>query len=514
MVNLLFISGNSKINSIKNSLQPLLKVKIDVVNDFDYGLKDVFEKRPALVFIQDQIAGVTGESVARHIQMLLGTGAPSFILMHDGNLKAKPIKGLYDQLIDLSHDDAKVMADIQNSLKSLLGSQWQKIFVSPKAKKPNTTPTLAVPGDHRIIADQLVDELFSSRDDVVPELEKKDQSPDFTELDSSQEEPFQFVSSTNEQLEDILSAVPSEAEEKENVTATVSATDNDYLPESSEPELSSPPLVPANSPHNTPEPREHDAGVPPDETSPGHAVWPENDLAASASPHKDMTEKPQPPPILPADFRIGREGSSLEMFAKEILLDSEDTYRSQPVFWKYIKVIAFLVVLCAAGYYGLKVMLNLHLPAFMVKTYNPAIVTPPSSKPATTTIVTQNRNSTQKNKIETTLPSFIPLSGLDPSFAAKKPGWERYVGVSSEFRVFRSGGKLRALQVLAAKGHVISESSLKTILNELTGTSEYQIRSQEQKHGLKIIRATVNRNTDLLIYRNKSAVQAFVVSID
>ena len=109
MVNLLFISNSSKIESIKNTLQPFLKVKIDIVGDFDYGLKDVFEKRPATVFIQDQIAGVTGESVARHIQMLLGSGAPLFIFMHDGSLKAKPIKGLFEYLIDLSLAEVKML---------------------------------------------------------------------------------------------------------------------------------------------------------------------------------------------------------------------------------------------------------------------------------------------------------------------------------------------------------------------------------------------------------------------
>jgi hypothetical protein len=38
MVNLLFITNNSKIDIIKNALQPLLKVKIDIVGDFDFGL--------------------------------------------------------------------------------------------------------------------------------------------------------------------------------------------------------------------------------------------------------------------------------------------------------------------------------------------------------------------------------------------------------------------------------------------------------------------------------------------
>jgi hypothetical protein len=80
--------------------------------------------------------------------------------------------------------------------------------------------------------------------------------------------------------------------------------------------------------------------------------------------------------------------------------------------------------------------------------------------------------------------------------------------------VFRSAGKLKAVQVLATKSHVISESKLKSIVMELTGTGEYRITSLENKSGVQVIRATVNRKADLLIYRKKSAVHALVVSLN
>ena len=122
--------------------------------------------------------------------------------------------------------------------------------------------------------------------------------------------------------------------------------------------------------------------------------------------------------------------------------------------------------------------------------------------------------STTQKPVTAVLPSFIPVAGHDRTFASQKPGWERYVGTDSEFRVFRSAGKLKAVQVLATKGNEISESRLKTILIELTGTDEYRITSLERKPGFQITRATVNRKADLLIYRKKSAVHAFVVSLD
>lgn len=131
MLNLLLISDSPNARAIKSTLQPVLRVIIDVVTDFDQGLKEVFEKRPATVCIQDQIGGVTGESVARHIQMLLGNDAPMFILLHSGNSKTKVISGLYEYLIDMEQSIESLAEDMQVTLKALLGEQWEKIYIPP-----------------------------------------------------------------------------------------------------------------------------------------------------------------------------------------------------------------------------------------------------------------------------------------------------------------------------------------------------------------------------------------------
>ncbi len=138
MLNLLFISDSPKVELIKKELQPLFKVIIDVVTDFDRGMKDVFEKRPAFVCIQEQIGTVSAESVARHIQMLLGNGAPAFILLHSGNSKAKVINGLFEHLVDLSLSNDQLIENILAKLKTLLGNQWGKVFVPPKPAPDKT----------------------------------------------------------------------------------------------------------------------------------------------------------------------------------------------------------------------------------------------------------------------------------------------------------------------------------------------------------------------------------------
>ena len=128
--------------------------------------------------------------------------------------------------------------------------------------------------------------------------------------------------------------------------------------------------------------------------------------------------------------------------------------------------------------------------------------------------ITEKSVPAAQQPLLTGLPSFIPLAGHDPVFATQNPGWERYAAAGSEFRLFRENGKLKAVQVKAEKGRVISDSLLKSILVELAGTGEYRVKSQELKQGFQVLNATVNGKAELLIYRKKSLVYAFVVSLD
>jgi len=83
-----------------------------------------------------------------------------------------------------------------------------------------------------------------------------------------------------------------------------------------------------------------------------------------------------------------------------------------------------------------------------------------------------------------------------------------------EYRVYRTAGKIKALQVLGIKNRSISEPKLKSILIELLGDSEYRVNSRDKKHGYDISRASVGQKAELLMYRNKSTLRAFVVSLD
>jgi flagellar FliL protein len=512
MVNLLFISNSAKIETIKNDLQPLLKVKIDIVGDFDYGLKDVFEKRPAMVFIQDQIAGVTGESVARHIQMLLGSAAPSFIFMHDGSPKIMPIKGLFEYLIDLSQSDVKIVEDIQATLKSLLGPQWEKIYIPPKNDTAAIRNGVAEPKAGSAFADKLVDDFLSDLDNSGSDSAViKFQTTDFAELLTPADDPdatFLIVSSPQDQLAEMSFEISKDLKNTETPSV---ATNNGST---TKPPVTAPLTVSTKQDQPVPLLKRSESAL--SVAAPASVALNFPGTAEVPSVSRPVSEVKAPGPSSPANFIIAGDRSSQDIAPDDLLRAFEANYYSRSNgWWKRFAVVAIVLTIFVGA--GAWLILKQKPDLLMVKSKPAAqlLVVTPAVQPQ------YSGNSLQKPAPPppvrgglTTLPSFIPQAGLDRSFASQKPGWERYVDTEIEFRVYRLDGTIKAIQALAKKNHDISEPKLKSILIEMVGDGEYRVKSSEQKFGYHVSRSAVGQNAELLIYRKKTAIRAFVVSLD
>jgi flagellar FliL protein len=57
-----------------------------------------------------------------------------------------------------------------------------------------------------------------------------------------------------------------------------------------------------------------------------------------------------------------------------------------------------------------------------------------------------------------TLPDFIPRYGLDKNYGTANPGWDRYKGQVTEFKVFRENGAIKAIQIIDRGGQGVPES--------------------------------------------------------
>jgi|GEM_PF-1445939 len=142
----------------------------------------------------------------------------------------------------------------------------------------------------------------------------------------------------------------------------------------------------------------------------------------------------------------------------------------------------------------------------------------PATPPAPAVAVVQKALSAPRKPVASkapaaALPSFLPEKGRDSAYSRLKPGWERYTDANHEFRILRSGGRIKAVQVLAATQHAISEAFLKSVLGEIAGSSTYRETSQEEEHGFLIKRGSAGAHATVLIYTQKSRIRAFVITV-
>lgn len=112
------------------------------------------------------------------------------------------------------------------------------------------------------------------------------------------------------------------------------------------------------------------------------------------------------------------------------------------------------------------------------------------------------------------LPGFVPRDGHDPTYGKQHPGWELYLGATSEHRVFReTDGSIKALQIIDRSGAGIQESFYTSVLKELAGATAMRPTSSEVKEGYEIRRGEV-AGLQLVQYRDAQGgrLRGFVIT--
>lgn len=503
---MLFISNNKKIDAVVKKLQPRLKLKINVERDFDCGLNDVFEKRPDVVFIQNQIAGVTGESVARHIQLLLGGAAPKFIFIHDGDIKAKPKKGVYEYLIDLSQSEEAVAEEVLEKLNLVLGPLWQNIFgasvlqgVAYEAFTPPPEPPRAP--DSSFSFDSL------PGTEAVSPYSATSVSPLELTSEIAPDESFIVISETGGHPADIIYP-PGNGR---GVDVAAPFLDDNSSTEGFSTSVQS--AFPATS-SDLSAPLQPTSQNKPLESVPSTVNDEKSRLAAKselAEQNMNTSANSLPEEKTHASSFALSERDAAELQKASAEETSQWIFEGEPSLkkstWKWYQLVEVFLVLCLllGGWLVIKQKSKSVEPvANEVNLLQSAVNTEKAQETA--------RGSQRPLPVE--LPSFIPRAGLDPTFAEKNPGWQRYLGDGLDFRLYREDDKLKAVQVKADKGRVIGDSLIKAMLMELTGAGEYQVRSRENKLGFLVLSATVSSKAEMLIYTKKSAVHAVVVALN
>ena len=122
--------------------------------------------------------------------------------------------------------------------------------------------------------------------------------------------------------------------------------------------------------------------------------------------------------------------------------------------------------------------------------------------------------SPQASARPTRLPDFIPSYGVDKQYNAANPGWERYKGQVTEFKVFREQGSIKAIQVIDRGGQGVPESFMKGVLRQVVKKPAFILESSEKKDGYEIQRGRIADNLKVVYYRDEHGgrLRAFVMT--
>lgn len=464
MINLLFITNNSRAELVCSHFQQQLKVRIDLVADFDQGLKAVFEQRPSVVCIQEQIASVTGESVARHIQMLLGADAPAFVLLHEGASKAKPVPRLFEHLVDLSDPFEQVSNNLCQALQQLLANYRELLCPTvPQAVAAEIAIPLATASEAPFAAGGAE----TTPLETFPDLKRINDFSDLFEPSAiggpPPEKPAPAV------LQPAPPAAPPAAPPPASVTSSPAAA-LIRQPEQaqSDTEQSSPPL---------------------------------SSLRAAPLPQSIPAEQPSAPAVADED----------SVPVEELLQAVEETYlRRKRLLWFSLVGTLLLVAVAAAWWFWSRLPASAVLPV-APHTVSPAVLPPKAA--------VQNQPSSATRlpspPRQVALPAFVAAARRDPSFDNAQPGWSRFLTDRREYRLFYEKDSLQAVQVLALGGNGIATAEIRQVVQELTGSDQYQVKQQSRKQGVWVQEAAARKgNAGLLIYRTaqRGPISAFVIA--
>jgi hypothetical protein len=468
MLNILFIFSDSRIATVVETLRGLTPIPICVASDYDTGLQDIFEKRPQLIFMQEEIEGHACASLAGHIKILLRDNAPRIVLLRDDpNRKLLAGRDSFDDAIDLCGLTDDLLAAICLHLETVPGMQWRA-----DALPSLTDPDLQLDVTHEAAIEQAAAALLAS----------VEEAPAAPVSVSDVPAPFDPT-----EAQTIALAAP---------FAPVEAVVAPPVPEPVATEIAPPVPFPADA---------APVAAPATQVKAGGPV-------PSGAKHRPVTKVPPrtapvPPPI---DVESADEETADEFAALESVfaLRSQRQKRTR----QYVAGAGVLLALVLlAGWY------------FLGRTPTPRLWSPPPSATAVTptapALPSVQSAPTSGRRVPAPMasvgvPPFLASATPDAAYGQQRPGWERRTAAGFEALIYREGTQVRAVQVIARDRAGLADQVIADLLQFAGGTAVAWQR-EEKSGDLHLDHGVLPNRTEVLRYRRPGsrAVAALVVAI-
>lgn len=472
MSNLLLITDVARLRKIFGRLTDDKNIRLRVVNNLEKGGEEIAIEKPDVVFVQTHLSGLSADILLMHLKKQLGRKRSRFVLLASPGQVSETILKPYQGWLDTSAEDSQLLHDLQQLLASLLDKSRKGVEpaapepVATEVPKPQPVSTaessalLGTPPETEATPHHQVDSALQFQ--VAAPATTGEPSLEEQGITYAPRQRLKVYSEFNSSFDHAVSST-SEPETLEQATPSI---EHDWHAES----IDTAEVKPVRSKRGTfllwLAPVVIAVVVITYLQQQRSAVLPAPKTAKTA-PAADVIPAPQVP--LPAAPAAGpakipaAAGTALPSVPQE-----QDRMSDKAV---------------------LNAIAENRVPKSQAPTASSA------ARP-------------------TTLPDFIPRYGYDKQYSASNPGWERYKGQVTEFKVFREGQAIKAIQVIDRGGQGVPESFMKGVLRQVAKNPAFNTDSSEKKEGYEIQRGSIAENIKVVYYRDEKGgkLRAFVLT--
>lgn len=460
MVTIVIISNDPHVLLLKERFQPLITAQICIFSDFEQGMVAVFDKRPAAVFIQREIGGTTAEVIAKQIKGLLRDASPRIVLMGDLEGQKGERPPCFDDSFDFASSEEELCAFFGTQLKKIPHLRWKE--GDGPADWGGVTPEV-IPVHQELY---MVEDHAVSAPGLRAEPQEQGAGTPVTAISQPAKPPVPAGQGGERPIEPAPAGVDGQSR--------------------------------AAAPRPVPPPQPPAAGEP----TPAGAASPPRPRPAPQAAARPQVAPSRPRPASPPHPEMQTE----ELPPFESLFGQKPRQHSLPLF----AVAALLgVLVLGIGVYGAA-----RLPAVQSLFRSaPTTAQPQPAAPAVRAVV-DNRTTAQSAQ-RASLPRLISPDRKDVAYSTTHPGWERFFSPGMEFRVFRSGSDIKAIQVIAAGEKGIGEEVVAGLLQDLLGSGDYSATSRARKKDYLVDQATLANGAELALYRKRDggSIRGVVVTL-
>lgn len=465
MVDILLITDIPRVRKIFSRLADTKTVKVRVANSLEKGGEELAADKPSIVFVQTLLSGLSAEIILMHLKKQLGRKRTRFVLLASKEQAAPYIVNSYHGYVDISGSDENVQAEARELMTALLA-------------KPVKKPAQPVMEDISVIPPHEVEEhIAASLENPEPE-----HAVIATPLELAEIAPHPATETLPEPMPEPIPEPMSQ--EPSAVEQGIAYPSRPRLSVYSEFNSS------FDSAVNTMEPTEKVGETLQQTEHSWHTIETEHKESSSLSTKRNflLWLAPVVVVVVVVTFLQQKRTPPEKPKSAANAVKVESAKAGTPA-----------IVVTPAP-----VAVPPVAPALPKQPSPAPVVTPPPVKPVASVASTRLKQ----------LPDFVPRYGYDKNYGKENPGWERYKGQVTEFKILREGEGIKAIQVLDRGGAGVPESFMKGVLRQLAAKPSLEVTSSEKKEGYEIQRGRVSDSQDIVYYRDADGgrLRGFVVT--